>query len=401
MKEKGSIKTKKDNNSKQIVKYVLVLLVGLLLGTSCTFFLSSNKTINIIKTNRTNSLFDSVYDTYEAIKNNYYKDVDDKVLINGAVKGMMDSLGDEHSIFFNEEEKTSFEDELAGSYYGIGAEIKQINEEDVIINKIFDGSPAELAGLKTGDIFEKIDGESVKGLSVYDIASNLKSKKKSTAEIVVKRDGEEITIKVEKGNVDLLSVSSEMLDDKIGYISVSIFGEKTSDQFIKALDKLEKDDMKSLIIDLRGNAGGYLTTVTKMLSEFVDKDTVIYQMKTKKGTMKYYSTSDKTKKYKVVVLVDESSASASEIMASALKEQYGATLVGKKTFGKGTVQETLGLNNNTLIKYTVEEWLTSKGESINGKGIMPDVEVDLSEEFLNSGTMENDNQLQKAIEEAK
>ena len=210
-----------------------------------------------------------------------------------------------------------------------------------------------------------------------------------------------MTFEIQKDIVDLLSVSSEMLDNNIGYISVSIFGEKTYSQFTNALNSLEDKGMNSLIIDLRGNSGGYLATVTQMISEFVDSKTVIYQMKTREGISKYNAINNKTKGYKVVILIDNDSASASEIMASAMQEQYSAVLVGKTTYGKGTVQETLDLSNNTMIKYTVQEWLTSKGNSINSVGIKPNYDIDLSEEYSKNPSRENDNQLQKAIELSK
>lgn len=388
----------KNINVKQVSKNILFLLLGILIGTIVTFLINPSKITKKTIITGKNSKFSSVYETYNAIKNEYYKDIDDETLINGAINGMMESLEDEHSIFFDKESKKSFEDELSGTYYGIGAEIRQVNEDEVMINKVFDDSPAEKAGLKSGDIFVSIDGKNTKGMTVSEVASTLKSETKSEAIIIIKRNDEEKTIKVKKDNVNLLSVSSEMLDNNIGYVAVSIFGEKTAEQFSSALESLEKDNMKSLIIDLRGNSGGYLSTVTSMLSEFVDSNTVIYQMKTRKGITKYTSNNDNTKKYKVIVLVDQDSASASEIMASCMQEQYKATLVGTTTYGKGTVQSTLDLSNDTLIKYTIEEWLTSNGKSINKVGVKPDVEVSLSEEYKNNPSRENDNQLQKAIE---
>ena len=382
---------------KRVALYILFLLVGVLLGSLFTFFLGP-KQKGVTKIKYEDSKYEALYETYDAIKENYYKDVKDETLINGAIDGMMKSLDDKHSMFFDKEAKKEFEDELSGTYYGIGAEIKETNEKEVMVNKVFDGSPAEKAGLKQGDIFVSIDGKSTEGKTPTEIAKTLRSKSKDSSTIVIKRDGEEVTIKVQKDIVDLLSVSSEMLEDNVGYISVTIFGERTYTQFVDAINNLEGQGMKSLIIDLRGNSGGYLSTVTNMISEFVDSKTVIYQMKTRKGTTPYTSVNNKTKNYKIVVLVDENSASASEIMASAMQEQYHATLVGVTTYGKGTVQEPKDLSNGTLIKYTIQEWLTSKGNSINDKGVKPDVEIELSEDFKNNPIRENDNQLQKAIE---
>lgn len=383
----------------QVTKYILFLLVGVLIGTGVTFLLNPSKVVEKSITKTTgDKKFEALYETYDTLKANYYKDVKDEDLINGAIDGMMKSLGDEHSMFFDEKAKKNFEDELAGSYYGIGAEIKQYGEKEVMINRVFDGSPAEKAGLKPGDIFVSIDGKSVEGSTVEEIANNLKSESKEKATVVVRRNEKEETFIIQKDKVDLLSVSSEMLDDNIGYISVSIFGEKTYVQFKEALDSLESKGMKSLIIDLRGNGGGYLSTVTQMISEFVDSDTVIYQMKTRDNIQKFNAINNKTKNYKVVILVDENSASASEIMASAMQEQYKATLVGVTTYGKGTVQETKDLKNGTLIKYTIQEWLTSNGNSINSVGIKPDIEEKLGEKYLSNPSRENDNQLQKALE---
>ena len=394
MKNKGKIK--------RIVLCILFLLIGILIGTVTTYLLSIKLFNNKPKENTIkNSNFQSLYDTYDIIKEKYYKDIDDETLINGAINGLMESLDDKHSMFFDKEAKKDFENELSGSYYGIGAEIKQVNDDEVMINKVFDDSPAEKAGLKSGDIFISIDGKETKGLTVSEIASNLKSEKKENAIIVIRRGEEELTIKVQKDNVNLLSVSSKMLDDNIGYVAVSIFGEKTYYQFKEAVENLEKQNMKSLIIDLRGNSGGYLSTVTYMLNEFLDSSKTIYQMKTREGIEKFSALDNTSKSYKVIILVDENSASASEIMCSAMQEQYGATLVGTTTYGKGTVQETENLPNGTLIKYTIQEWLTSKGNSINDVGVKPDVEVTISEEYTKNPIEANDNQLQKAIELAK
>lgn len=382
-----------NNRGNKILKYMIVSIFSMILGSVVTYFCSNNTFIE-----KRDSKFDMLYKTYDIIKNEYYKDVKDEVLVEGAINGMMSSLDDPHSVYFNKEAKEEFDTELAGSYYGIGAEITSTNDGKAVIKKVFDKSPAKTAGLKANDVFVSIDGESVEGKSISDIANTLRSDKKEKSTIVVNRDGKELSFEVTKANVTLFSVSSEMLENNIGYISVNIFGQNTYDEFTKALNDLEKDNMKSLIIDLRGNNGGYLTTVTNMLSVFLDKDKVIYQMQTKTGKKKYYSLKNGSKSYKVVILIDNESASASEIMASAMSEQYGATLVGEKSYGKGTVQITKDLKNGGMIKYTIQNWLTSKGKSIEKNGIKPDYEVKLSEEYANNPTIDNDNQLQKAIE---
>ena len=377
-------------------KYLCFLLFGIAIGLLISIIIKKAQVSNGNVTG--DSKYDSLYQTYSTIKDSYYKDIDDEALINGAINGMMKALDDPHSIFFSVEEKDNFETHLSGEYYGVGAEILETTDGEVVIIKVFNDSPAEKAGLKPGDVFVSIDGKEVKGKTATDVATTLRSKEKENATIVVRRDDEEISFEVTKDQITMLSVSSEMLDDNIGYISIDLFGLITHNQFADALEKLEEQGMKKLIIDLRGNGGGYLDSVTRILDNFVDSKTVIYQMKKRDKVEKFYANDDETKDYKVVILVNENSASASEIMASCMKEQYKATLVGKKTYGKGSVQETKELENGTLIKYTTEEWLTSEGNSINGEGIEPDVEVELSEDYMNNPTRENDNQLQKAIE---
>ena len=377
-----------NNKENKILKYMIVSIFSMIIGSIVTYFCSNNTFIE-----KRDSKFDMLYKTYDIIKNEYYKDVKDEVLVEGAINGMMSSLGDPHSVYFNKEAKEEFDTELTGSYYGIGAEITSTNDGKAVIKKVFDKSPAKTAGLKENDVFVSIDGESVEGKSSSDIANTLRSEKKEKSIIVVNRDGKELSFEVTKANVTLFSVSSEMLDNNIGYISVNIFGQNTYDEFTKALNDLEKENMKSLIIDLRGNNGGYLTTVTNMLSICLDKDKVIYQMQTKTGKKKYYSIKNGSKTYKVVILIDNESASASEIMASAMSEQYGAILVGEKSYGKGTVQITKDLKNGGMIKYTIQEWLTPKGNYIDQAGIAPNIELEY--EYNEKGI---DNQKDRAVE---
>lgn len=394
------------NNLKirQYIRTSIVIVFSMMLGSIITMFLKDSdiKSENCeMASGNSYSEFEPLYEAYERIKGEYYEKTSTSELVDGAITGMLNSLGDKHTMYFNKDAKTEFEQELSGSYFGIGAEIQLNEDKTVSIKKIFDESPAEKAGLKVNDIFISIDGKSTEGKNASEVANMLKSSKIKTSTIVIKRDNEEKTIKVKKENITLFSVNSEMMvvgKKKIGYIGVNLFGQKTYDQFSSALNKLEKDDMDSLIIDLRGNSGGYLTTVTQMLSIFFDRDTVIYKMKTKDKIEEFKSIYPGQKKYKVLILIDENSASASEIMAGAMKEKYGATLVGKTTYGKGTVQSTADLSDGTMIKYTIQEWLTPNGESVTDKGIKPDYEVDLSEEYKKNPNNDNDDQLKKALE---
>lgn len=392
----------KSEKIRKNIRLLIIVVISMMFGSIITIFLKDSNIKNVKKVSSTEySEFEPLYEAYDHIKNEYYKNIDTTTLVDGAIDGMLNSIGDKHTMYFDKESKKEFEQELSGTYYGIGAEIQLNSDKTVSIRKIFNDSPAAKAGLKVNDIFVSIDGKSTEGKNASDVANMLKSSTVKKSTVVIKRNGEEKSYKIEKENITLFSVSSNMINSdnkKIGYISVSLFGQKTYSQFYNALSDLEKENMSSLIIDLRGNSGGYLTTVTQMLSIFMDKDTVIYKMKTKNKIVDYNSLMAGKKDYKVVILVDENSASASEIMASSMKEKYGATLVGKTTYGKGTVQSTANLSDGTMIKYTIQEWLTPNGNSINGKGIKPDYEVDLGEEYKNNPTNDNDNQLQKAIE---
>ena len=395
------------NNAKKYIKLAILAVVSMIIGSVITIAIkdfdvakvNTNKTE--VSYSKTKKGFDSLYETYDTIMSEYYKDVDSDKLIEGAINGMLESLDDEHTMYFDKKSKEEFDSELSGNYYGIGAQIQFTSDETIKITKVFDNSPAKKAGLKEEDVFVSVDGTSVKGKSATEVANMLKSDSVKTSTIVVKRNDKELTFKVTKENITLFSVSSEMLDNNgknVGYLSVSIFGQKTYSQFKDALTKLEKQDMDSLIIDLRGNTGGYLSTVTNMLEEFIDKGNVIYQIQSSSGVKQYKTVKASEKKYKIVVLIDGGSASASEIMSAAMKEVYGATLVGQTTYGKGTVQTTKNLSNGSMIKYTIEKWLTPSGKNIDKEGIKPDYEVELGDSYKNNPTKENDAQLQKALD---
>ena len=395
------------NNAKKYIKLAILAVVSMIIGSVITIAIKDfdGAKVNTNKTevsySKTKKGFDSLYETYDTIMSEYYKDVDSDKLIEGAINGMLESLDDEHTMYFDKKSKEEFDSELSGNYYGIGAQIQLTSDETIKITKVFDDSPAKKAGLKEEDVFVSVDGTSVKGKSATEVANMLKSDSVKTSTIVVKRNDKELTFKVTKENITLFSVSSEMLDNNgknVGYLSVSIFGQKTYSQFKDALTKLEKQDMDSLIIDLRGNTGGYLSTVTNMLEEFIDKGNVIYQIQSSSGVKQYKTVKASDKKYKIVVLIDGGSASASEIMSAAMKEVYGATLVGQTTYGKGTVQTTKNLSNGSMIKYTIEKWLTPSGKNIDKEGIKPDYEVELGDSYKNNPTKENDAQLQKSLD---
>lgn len=338
---------------------------------------------------------------YNNIINNYYKGVDKKELINQAIKGMVDSLDDPYSSYIDESESSNFNILLNGSYEGLGVQIVKDTEGNIIIYKVFEDSPASKAELKPGDILLKINDVDLKDKTTEFFSSYVKTSEVNNFTILYKRGNDEKTVVLKKELIAIKSVFSKIYEEgnkRIGYLGVETFALNTYAQFKAELEKLEKDGIDSLIIDLRDNSGGHLVTVKNMISLFLDTTHVIYQTQDKTEIEKTYSTGSVTKTYPIVILANRQSASASEVMIGALKDEYGATLVGETTYGKGTVQELLSTNSGGQYKITTKKWLTPSGYWVNEKGIKPDVEVVLKEDYYLNPIVENDNQLQSAFE---
>ena len=339
-------------------------------------------------------------DAYDAIVNNYYKEVDKDKLVESAINGMVSSIGDEYTSYSDKDVTDNFNETVNGKYMGIGALIMK-NEKDLVIYKVFEDSPSYRAGLKDGDIILKLDDKDTKDMSVNDIASIVKNDDNKEVKLLVKRGEENLDITIVKDMVELPVVSGKVInhnDKKIGYISLSIFSSVASEQFNKQLVKLEKEGISGLVIDVRGNSGGYLTTVTDIVSYFLKKGDIIYKLEVNDKVTVRKDKTKESRDYPVAVLIDKNSASASEILASSIKESYNGYVVGTNSYGKGTVQQTLVLSDGSMIKYTIEKWLTPLGNWINEEGVVPTNYVELSSEYLNNPVFENDNQLNKALE---
>lgn len=339
-------------------------------------------------------------DAYDAIVNNYYKEVDKDKLVESAINGMVSSVGDEYTSYSDKDVTDNFNEAVNGKYMGIGALIMK-SENDLVIYKVFEDSPSYKAGLKDGDIILKLDDKDTKDMSVTDIASIVKNDDNKEVKLLIKRGEENLDITIVKDMVELPVVSGKVInhnDKKIGYISLSIFSSVASEQFNKQLVKLEKEGISGLVIDVRGNSGGYLTTVTDIASYFLKKGDIIYKLEVNDKVTVRKDKTKESRDYPVAVLIDKSSASASEILASSIKESYNGYVVGTNSYGKGTVQQTLVLSDGSMIKYTIEKWLTPLGNWINEEGVVPTNYVELSSEYLNNPVFENDNQLNEALE---
>lgn len=381
-----------------IIIILITMVIGIIIGYAVTNNLSLNKSGKRINND---SYLKEFVDTYEDILENYYEKVDKKELISSAINGMLGTLDDPYSIYMNDELTSDFNDRLYGDYTGIGTEITMNEKGEVIIYNPFEGSPAEKAGLQKGDIIIKIDGKSMKGKTSSDVSSMIKGMSGSKVNITINRDGKEMDFEVTRETIVLDSVTYKIYEKdnkKIGYINISIFAANTYSQFRNAVLDLEKQNIDSLIIDVRNNTGGYLDSVTQMLGMFLEKDKVIYQLDEKGKIIKIKDETKESRKYKVGVIINEYSASASEILAAGIKESYNGEVIGVNSYGKGTVQQTKELSTGGMMKYTTQKWLTPKGNWINETGVDPTVEVKIDEKYYQTLKEEDDNQLQKALE---
>ena len=347
---------------------------------------------------------ESFVNTYQDIVKKYYKEVDEEKLLEVALKSILEEMGDDYSMYMEEDDYSNLNLTLEGSYSGLGVSIyKDTKTQNMVVVEVFKDSPADKAGIKEKDIILSVDGTSTKELSSTEFSQKVLKGTQQTFSLMISRDGKEMEITVSKSGVVIPSVEKKIFekeDKKIGYIYISIFASNTYKQFKEALNSLEKEKIDSLIIDVRSNTGGHLTSVSKMISLFLDSSYVTYQLEQNGRKKKVYSTGSDTKEYPIVLLSDAYSASASEVLIASLKENLNATIIGEKTYGKGTVQELVNLESGDQYKITTKKWLTPKGNWVNDtKGIEPDIKVSLSKEYVLNLSDETDNQLQKALEE--
>lgn len=398
--KKSKIFKEEDKNSYSFKEMIFVMVFSLILGFFACFSIykvfNSGKDYIVLSKD-----LSKLVDTYYALVDNYYEDIDKELLVDDAIKGMLSSVGDVYTNYSDTDSTLTFKETVDGSYEGIGAMVGQTTEGDLIVVEIFKNSPSDKAGLKVGDIITKIDGQDFIGKTSTDVSNYIKNNENKTIILTIKRDEEIKEIKLERDLVEMPTVSSEIYESegkKIGYVSISIFSSTTTKQFKNALNELNKDKIDGLIIDVRDNGGGYLSVVTDIASEILEKNKVIYKLeKDGKITEKKDTTKEKIE-YPIAILVNSNSASAAEILAAAIKESCNGIVVGTNTYGKGTVQQTTTLPDGSMVKYTVQKWLTPNGNWIEGKGVTPTEFIELDEKYYNNPIKENDNQLNKAIE---
>ena len=396
--DKIKLSKNKEKDLYNVKEVIIVMIFSVGIGFLMCFGIISIFTgKNYFKVTRD---LDKVIDTYYVIVDNYYGDLDKNTIIDGAVEGMISSVGDTFTTYTNTGDTETFDETIKGSYEGIGCSVATYNDGKIVVIEIFEDSPADTSGLKVGDIITKMDGESLEGKTGTDVSNYIKNSGKNKVVLTVVRDNEEKEVTINLSKVDIPYVSGEVIEKnskKVGYIKISLFANNSYKQFKSKLEKLEKENIDSLIIDVRDNSGGYLTSVTDICNLFLEKGKVIYQLQDENGTVKKKDTTKEKRTYDIAVLINGSSASASEILASAIKESYKGIVVGQNSYGKGTVQQTKKLLDGSMIKYTTQKWLTPDGNFINEIGVKPTNEVILSEDYYKNPSIETDNQLQEAL----
>lgn len=394
--------------SQKIIKFVSILLVlagvyfiGYGIGHENLLTESAGKTkIVDIDKNKPNEVdFSIFWDAWNIVKSNFInKDLDYQKMVYGAISGMLDSLDDPYTIFMDPDETKMLSEDLEGEFGGIGVEITSKGGLLVVISPL-DDSPAQEAGIKSGDIIVKIDGNDIGDYTFTEAINKIRGDKDTDVTLTVLHEGAEETedIIVKRDIISVESVKSEVIDDDVMYVRISQFGEDTFDKLNEVAENMQSQNINKMIVDVRDNPGGYLTTAVDVTSLFIPEGVVVWEQD-RNGQKEALNTSylPRLKDIDLVVLTNGGSASSSEIYAGAIQDTDSGVLIGEKTFGKGSVQNLEELPDGSQVKITVAKWLTPNERQINEEGITPDIEIEMDTE--NIGT-DNDAQLQKALDE--
>ncbi len=341
------------------------------------------------------NLIDKVLDDF------YFDDVDDEKVLDNICKAYVNSYGDKYTTYYTAEEFAKFNEANSGEYCGIGVVVRKNDDGNLLVVEPYEGSPGKEAGIRKNDVIISVNGEAIADEDISDIVARIKGKEGTTVDVGIKREGVDDTINmtITRRKVEVKTVEYKMVENSIGYISIDEFDKVTAQQFKKGYDELKSQGMKGLIVDIRSNPGGLLSTVIDMLDEILPDGLILYTEDKYGKRVEYNGTNPNVADVPIAVLVDGGSASASEIFAGAIQDYGIGTIIGTQTFGKGIVQETRRMSDGSAIKFTISKYYTPKAQDIHGRGITPDVVVELSEEFKNLTEYDEkkDNQLQTAI----
>jgi carboxyl-terminal processing protease len=342
--------------------------------------------------------YSSVNELYQAIKSDYDGKLTETQLLDGIKKGMAEATGDPYTVYFNKKDATDFEQQLKGSFTGIGAELGEDSDKNLIVVAPISGFPADKAGLRAKDMIVAIDGKSTTGMSIDDAIKRIRGKKDTKVKLDILRDkSENLTLTITRDDITVPSVKHEITDDNIGYLQITQFNEDTTQLATEAAQDFKDKKVKGIIVDLRDNPGGLLNSAVSVSSLWLPKYETVLQEKRDGAVVNTYSAEGDNilANIPTVVLINGGSASASEIMAGALKDNHVATLMGEKSFGKGSVQQIKQLKGGGEVKITIARWYRPNGQNIDKKGINPDQSVKISNDDIQNG---NDPQKDAAIQ---
>lgn len=331
---------------------------------------------------------------YRFIETKYVNDTDDVKLIDGAIDGMVKSLNDPHSNYLSPKMYKTLMEQTEGSFAGIGVVMGMDNEQKIHIVGIMENSPGQKAGLQEGDEILAVDRVPVTQMAFDEVAAHVRGQAGTDVVLTIMRDNANQDITITRDNIKLKTVGHKMLDNNIGYIQIVSFSEDTANEFNKAYNDLKNQGMKALVLDLRNNPGGLLTTCVEIAKKLVPKGEIV-SIVDKQGNKETYSSSLEAPEYPLVVLINKNSASASEILSGAIQDTKAGTIIGNTSYGKGSVQTILPMFEDDAVKLTIAKYYTPSGRSIDGTGITPDIEINLDENAT------SDTQLDKALEVLK
>ena len=383
------------------IEVVLIAILALAFGGVVGVVLAyTAKPLSIITNTDSPSDIQEVEKIYDNLLSKYYGEIDKQTLSDAAIKGMIEALNDPYSTYIDAENTDDFDEQIYGYYVGVGTEITLNDKNQFEVTNIFENTPATDANIELHDIVVKVNNEDVSGKTVSDIGKLIQGEIGTDVTLTLRRGEEEFDVTITRDRIDLISVTSQIFekdDKRIGYIKVTNFASNTFNQFQTALNELEENDIESLIIDVRDNLGGQLEVATQIASLFLTKDKVVYQLNTNGIIQPIYSTGPGSFQKPITVLINGATASASEVLAIALQESADATVIGTTSYGKGTIQESYKLSTGATIKFTVQEWLSPNGNTVNEVGVKPDIEVSETENPGETDTLETDTVLQTAI----
>jgi len=378
--------------------FVMLLFLVVFLAAGITTFALAFGDEKVVTAGTERKEFEKLYNAFDTIQDNYFKEVDEKKLVNGAIDGMLQSLDDPYSDYMNEEEASSFHESISSSFEGIGAEIQEKDGYIIIVSPL-KGSPAEKAGLKPNDKVVSVDGKNIQGMGSTEAVLLIRGEKGTTVKLVVQRPGvsEPLNFSIVRDTIPIETVYGEMVTDTIAKVQITTFSENTSTELITILNDLQAKGMKGLVLDLRQNPGGLLNQAVAISSLFVPEGKVLFKVEDRDGNIEEVKSEQKENPdIPLVVIIDKGSASASEILAGAVSESANVPLVGEKSFGKGTVQRAQDFSDGSNMKYTTEKWLTPEGNWIHEKGIVPDFEVAMPE-YANIAYVDPEQELKLSV----